>query len=181
MPERTPVGAEALGGAGKPALEWQVARERLENPEAQRTNWLATASPDGTPHLTPLIGLWLEGAFYFLTGVSTRKGQNLAVNPRCAVAFGSTTLPSLDVILEGEAHKVTGDATLRRLVDAYGSRLNWPLELREGEIFGPNAPSAGPPPYAFFELVPTTVTGLPGLAGTENGLQDSLTPTRWRF
>lgn len=129
----------------------------------------------------PLIGLWLDGAFYFLTGEKTRKGQNLAANPRCVVTFSSTTLPSLDVILEGEARKVTDDARLRRLVDAYGTKMHWPLELRDGGIFGPNAPTAGPPPYAFFELRPTSVIGLPGLAGTEAGTAGSLSPTRWRF
>lgn len=129
----------------------------------------------------PLIGLWLDGAFYFLTGEKTRKGRNLATSPPCVVALSSTTLPSLDVILEGEARKVTDDAKLRRLVDAYGSRMRWPLELRDRGIFGPNAPTAGPPPYAFIELIPTTVIGLPGLAGTEEGTAGSLTPTRWRF
>jgi hypothetical protein len=130
----------------------------------------------------PLIGIWLDGAFYFLTGEKTRKGRNLAANPPCVIGLSSTTLPSLDLILEGEARKVTDDAKLRRLVDAYGSQLRWPLELRGDTIFGENAPSAGPPPYAFFELIPTTVFGLPGLAGTEEaGTAGSLSPTRWRF
>jgi hypothetical protein len=60
---------------------------------------------------------------------------------------------------------------------------HWHLAGWRGDtIFGENAPSAGPPPYAFFELIPTTVFGLPGLAGTEEaGTAGSLSPTRWRF
>jgi hypothetical protein len=40
--------------------------------------------------------------------------------------------------------------------------MGWPLEVRDG-VFGPNAPTAGPPPYAVYELRPTTVFGLPGI------------------
>ena len=38
-------------------------------------------------------------------------------------------------------------------------------------------------PYAVFELTPTTVFGLPGIAGTDGGegAAGSFTPTRWRF
>jgi hypothetical protein len=50
-------------------------------------------------------------------------------------------------------------------------------------VFGPNAPTAGSPPYAVFQLTPTTVFGLPGIAGTEGGegVAGSFSPTRWRF
>jgi hypothetical protein len=117
----------------------------------------------------PILGLWLDGAFYFVTGETTRKGKNLAGDPRCVIAASSTTLPPLDVVLEGEARKVTADATLQLVVDANGSKMEWPLEVRDTSVIGPNAPTAGPPPYAVYELAPTTVLGLPGIAGTEPG------------
>jgi hypothetical protein len=43
--------------------------------------------------------------------------------------------------------------------------------------------TANGPPYAVFELTPTTVVGLPGIAGTEEGAGSagSFNPTRWRF
>jgi hypothetical protein len=132
----------------------------------------------------PVLGLWLDGAFYFITGDSTRKGRNLSANPQCVLTTGSTTVPSLDLIIEGEATKVTGDAELRRVADAYRSTLHWPLEVRDGAVVGENAPTAGPPPYAVFELVPTTVFGLPGLAGMdeeEYAEHQPFAPTRWRF
>ncbi len=95
----------------------------------------------------------------------------------------STALPALDVIVEGDAQKVTDEAELQRVVDAYTSKLHWPITVRDGAVFGPNAPTAGPPPYAVFELTPTTVFGLPGIAGTEEGegTAGSFSPTRWRF
>jgi nitroimidazol reductase NimA-like FMN-containing flavoprotein (pyridoxamine 5'-phosphate oxidase superfamily) len=43
--------------------------------------WLATVRPDGRPHVMPLLRLSLDGAFYFITGESTRKGKNLAGDP----------------------------------------------------------------------------------------------------
>ena len=58
-----------------------------------------------------------------------------------------------------------------------------PLEVRDGSVFGPNAPTARPPPYAVYALMPTTVFGLPGIAGTEEGIgtAGAFSPTRWRF
>ena len=72
---------------------WSVVEERLENPERPRTYWLATVRPNGAPHLMPVIGMWLDGALHLVIGPGTRKGRNLATEPRCVVATGSTTLP----------------------------------------------------------------------------------------
>ncbi|MBA2278629.1 MAG: pyridoxamine 5'-phosphate oxidase family protein [Chloroflexia bacterium] len=182
MTERTPVAEQPLV-LDATATPWADARGRLENPERDRTYWLATVRPDGRPHLVPILGLWLDGAFYFVAGETTRKGKNLAGDPRCVVAASSTALPALDVILEGDARKVTAEATLHRVADAYGSQMDWPLEVRDGGVVGPNAPTAGPPPYAVFELTPTTVCGLAGIAGTEQGVGSAgaFSPTRWRF
>jgi hypothetical protein len=182
MTERTPVAEQPLAGEAM-ATPWAEARERLEHPEPGRTYWLATVRPDGRPHIMPILGLWLDSAFYFITGETTRKGKNLAGDPRCAITTSSTTLPALDLILEGEARQVADDARLQRVAEAYGSTMGWPLEVRDGAVFGPNAPTAGPPPYAVYELRPTTVFGLPGIAGTEQGVGSAgaFSPTRWRF
>jgi Pyridoxamine 5'-phosphate oxidase len=182
MTERTPVAEQPLAGEAM-ATPWAEARERLEHPEPGRTYWLATVRPDGRPHIMPILGLWLDSAFYFITGETTRKGKNLAGDPRCVITTSSTTLPALDLILEGEARQVADDARLQRVAEAYGSTMGWPLEVRDGAVFGPNAPTAGPPPYAVYELRPTTVFGLPGIAGTEQGVGSAgaFSPTRWRF
>jgi hypothetical protein len=182
MTERTPVTEQPLV-ADAMATPWADARARLEDPEPGRTYWLATVRPDGRPHVRPLLGLWLDDAFYFVTGESTRKGRNLASDPRCALTTSSTTLPALDLMLEGEARKVTDETTLQRVAAAYGSTIAWPLEVRDGAVVGPNAPTAGPPPYAVYALMPMTVLGLPGLAGTEQGegSAGAFSPTRWRF
>ena len=159
---------------------WSLAEQRLANPEIPRTWWLATTGPDGAPHVMPLIAAWLDGALYFLSGERTRKSKDLAREPRCVLATGSTTLPSLDLVVEGEAVRIVDPDELRQFVDAFGTKLSWPLEVTDGGVTGPNAPTAGPPPYAVFRVVPTTVFGLPGMTGMEQFDPDELPrPTRW--
>jgi hypothetical protein len=85
------------------------------------------------------------------------------------------------VIVEGEAVKVTGDAKVRWVADAFAATMQWPLEVGDGAVLGPNAPTAGPPPYAVFELTRRTVFGLPGVAGMGEGQAASFRATRWRF
>jgi hypothetical protein len=183
MAGRTPVAEQPLVDGAAPATAWTAARQRLAHPEPDRTYWLATVRPDGRPHLVPLLGLWLADAFYFLTGATTRRAHNLAHTPRGVMATSSLTLPALDLIVEGPCRKVRDDALLHRVAEAYGAKMAWPLEVRDGAAYGPSAPTAGPPPYAIYELVPEKVIGLPGIAGTEAGVgrEGSFTPTRWRF
>jgi hypothetical protein len=109
--------------------------------------------------------------------------MNLAADSRCAIAASSQGLPALDIVLEGAARKMTDEAVVRRVADAYGSAMHWPLEVRDAAVYGPNAPTAGPPPYAVWELRPAAVVGRPGIAGTEEGKgpAGAFSPTRWRF
>src|SRR5919204_1141872 len=123
MTGRTPVAGQPLVGEDTTATAWTAARERLENPEQDRTYWLATVRPDGRPHVVPLLGLWLDDAFYFLTGEATRRGRNLAHASHCVMATSSTTLPALDLIVEGTCRKVRDDGMLRRVAEVYGAKV----------------------------------------------------------
>ena len=182
MAERTPVAEQPMTDGDAAVTSWEVARHRLENPERARTYWLATVRTDGRPPVMPLIGTWIDGGFYFISGDATRKGRNLAGDSRCVVTVSSTTLPSLDIIVEGDAEPVTDEATLVRVADAYRSTMEWPLEVQGNKVHGPNAPTAGPPPYTVFRLTPSTVFGLPGLTGMEQFDPAELPrPTRWKF
>ena len=49
-----------------------VSGRRLE--QAQMF-WLTTVRPDGRPHVTPLVAVWLDDALYFSTGESERKAE----------------------------------------------------------------------------------------------------------
>lgn len=180
MTDKARVDAQALTDRG--AAPWASAEERLENPERPRTYWLATVRGDGRPHVRPIIGMWTEGAFYFISGERTAKGRNLAREPRCSVVTGTTTLPSLDLIVDGVASMVTDEATLRSVIEAFRTKMEWPLEVRDGRVHGPNAPTAGPPPYALWQVRPSSVIGLPGMTGMEEFAPEDLPrPTRWDF
>lgn len=71
--------------------------------------WLTTINPDGSPHVTGIGALWLEGAFWFETGARTRKGRNLARDPRCAL---SVATHDFDLVVEGAADQITDPPTV---------------------------------------------------------------------
>ena len=69
--------------------------------------WLSTVRPDGHPHLRPLIAAWLDEALYFSTGADERKYKNLAGNPRVLLTTGCNLRKGMDVVVEGEAVRVS--------------------------------------------------------------------------
>jgi hypothetical protein len=179
--ERAPMREQALVGDESATTSWDLARQRLADPEEQRTNWLATVRPDGRPHLMPVIAFWIDGAFHFVAGEGTRKGRNLTAESYCVIGTQSTTLPSLDIIAEGRAMPITDDDAVRRIAERFNSN-GWPLEARGNEVHGPNAPTAGPPPYRIFRMVPSKAFGLPGTLGMDQfDPADLPKPTRWDF
>jgi hypothetical protein len=179
--EREPLHEEPLTDDQTGTTPWRLAQERLTKPEPGRTSWLATVRPDGRPHLMPIIAFWIDGAFHFVVGEGTRKGRNLAADGRCVVAIGSTTLPSLDIVTEGHAAPLDDEAAVGRIAEILSGN-GWPLEARGDRVFGPNAPTAGPPPYSIYRMVPSKAFGLPGMFGMEQFDQSELPkPTRWEF
>src|SRR3954470_13334556 len=83
------------------AMPWSQGRTVLQDAEIY---WLTTVRPDGRPHVTPLIAIWLDEALYFSTGAQERKGRNLAHSPHCVLTTGNNTISQgLDVVIEGEA------------------------------------------------------------------------------
>src|SRR5919107_1173099 len=97
-----------LGKAdGLPPVDWEAVVEKLEAgsapaPDAMnaRTTWLSTLNEDGSPHLTAVGALWLDGTFWFQTGPGTRKARNVARDRRCRVAL---SIPYAGVVVEGDA------------------------------------------------------------------------------
>jgi hypothetical protein len=178
---QTPVHAQSLIVNEAETTSWEVARARLANPEQPRTCWLATTRPDGRPHLMPVIGIWIDGAMHVVAGEGTQKARNIAADSRCVIATSSTTLPSLDIIVEGHADPIT-DADAVRHVAEFLSDNNWPLDAKGDKVYGPHGPTAGPPPYTIFRIVPSRIFGLPGMTGMEQyDPADLPKPTRWDF
>jgi len=77
------------------------------------------------------------------------------------------------LVIEGEAAKVTEEAKLQRIADAYTSE-GWAPTVRDGAFYAEySAPSAGPPPWEVYEVIPATVFGL--------GTAEPYGAMRWRF
>jgi hypothetical protein len=178
--EPVPRREKSLVGDTSRTTPWNEARDRLANPEGSHA-WLATVRPDGRPHLMPVIPFWIDGALHFVAGEGTRKGRHLAADARCVVGTESRKLPSLDIIVEGRAEPLTDPDAVRRITDAFVGN-GWPLEARGAEVHGPNAPTAGPPPYRIYRVTPDRAFGLPGNYGMDQFQPDDLPkPTRWDF
>jgi PPOX class probable F420-dependent enzyme len=97
-------------------LDWAWAEERLE---ASRNYWIVTAGADGAPAAAPVWGVWAGGAVYFGTAPGSRKGRNLARDPRVVVHLESGDEV---VILHGEAEIVEVEASV---LDAYDAKYGY--------------------------------------------------------
>jgi len=150
------------------ALKQLEAQAREEGPG--RTCWLATAGPDGSPHLAAVGALWVDDRFYFVSGPRTRKSKNVAAKPNCAV---SVSHDDIDIVVEGTAHKVTDTATLERVANLYAA-LGWPASASGGAITAEySAPSAGRGPWDLYAVTPTAAVGV--------ATKEPHGATRWRF
>ena len=159
-----------LGAAdGLPPVNWDDVRAKLEAgspppPDAHnaRTTWLATVNDDGSPHVTAVGALWIDDTFWFQTGGATRKCRNVARDPRCSVGV---SIRDADVVVEGEAARVTDPVTVARIAKAWADN-GWPAEPDESGtgITAPfNAPSQGPPPWHVYRIDPRSATVVLGV------------------
>jgi hypothetical protein len=151
-----------------PMLDWAPVAARLERditmapgtggPD-RHSAWLATIDADGSPHVTGIGAQWVEGTFWFETGETTRKGRNLARDPRCTLSLATH---DFDLVLEGEAQLVDDPATVARLAQVWADG-GWPCGVDESGIALTadfSAPSAGPPPWRVYRIAPTSATVL---------------------
>jgi Pyridoxamine 5'-phosphate oxidase len=153
-------------------LDWADVRRPLEANLTQEpgtggpdhdTFWLATADPDGRPHMTAVGAFWLDGKYYFSAGPKSRKARNVERNPDCALGVA---VHGYDVALEGHAHRVTDDAMLQKLAGVFA--------VADGGFTHEfSAPSAGPPTWYVYE---TTLETVYAVATKEPG-----GATRWSF
>src|SRR4030081_151825 len=154
-----------LGKAdGLPPVDWAAVVEKLDAgsappPDAvnSRTTWLSTINEDGSPHVTAVGALWLDGTFWFQTGAGTRKGRNVARDPRCSIAV---SIRDAGVVIEGGAAGGTEPGALARIAKPWPAN-GWPAEpdVSGRGITAPfNAPSQGPPPWNVYRIEPRSAT-----------------------
>jgi Pyridoxamine 5'-phosphate oxidase len=110
--------ADGYGVPSEPEgmLPWSWAEAQLQT---SRNYWIVSVRPDGSPHSAPVWGLWVDGAVVFSTSPDSRKGLNLARDPRVVI-----NLESGDdvVILEGEVETTRFDD---RLADLYEAKYDY--------------------------------------------------------
>lgn len=164
-----------------PPVEWDVVTTGLAAgiPQApgsggpdRHTCWLATNDPDGAPHVTGMGAIWHDGAFWFETGRTSRKGRNLARDPRCALSVATR---EFDLVVTGEAALVDDPATVADLAARWNDE-GWPCRPDEsGTALTADfsAPSAGPPPWHVYRLTPSSAVALQTV--------DPGGATRWTF
>jgi nitroimidazol reductase NimA-like FMN-containing flavoprotein (pyridoxamine 5'-phosphate oxidase superfamily) len=149
------------------ARPWSEAEAMLAEAELF---WISTVRPDGRPHVTPLPAVWSDGALHFGTGPEERKALNLALNPHVVLTTGTNTWnKGFDLVVEGEAVRVSDDDRLRGLAEAWERKYGsfWHFEVRDG-YFHHGAGKA-----LVFSVAPGTVFGF--------GKGEPFSQTRWRF
>jgi len=161
-----------------PTVAWEQVQASLDAGFTQapgtggpdrHTCWLGTVGPDGRPHVVGVGAFPSETGWYFTSGPGTRKSRNLAHDPRCTI---SVALDDFDLTVEGTARRVTDEEELERFA-AVAREDGWPAEARDGAVWAEySAPSAGPPPWHVYKVVPSSATAL---SVHEGGA------TRWSF
>jgi nitroimidazol reductase NimA-like FMN-containing flavoprotein (pyridoxamine 5'-phosphate oxidase superfamily) len=160
---------------GARPTEWSAADARLARTELYL---LSSVRDDGRPHVTPLLGVWRDGSFYFCTGEREQKARNLRSNTQVSVTAATDSYgDGLDIVVEGTAVRVADNEQLARLADAWVQKYGeeWRFEVRNGAFHPPSDSERDdlPPPALVFEVAPTTVFGF--------GKGDEFSQTRWRF
>lgn len=99
--------------------------------------WITTVRADGRPHSSPLVAVWLDDALHFSTGADEQKAVNLRSNRHVILTTGCNRWDGgLDVVVEGDAERVTDTTTLERLAAAWRTKWDgsWQYEV-DGDSF----------------------------------------------
>jgi uncharacterized protein (TIGR02246 family) len=166
MPDNEPTSERNLDGYGAPTIEWARVREVLDGELTQvpgtggpgrHTLWLTTSNPDGSPHVMPLGVISIDGSWYFSSGPATRKSRNVARDPRCVI---SVATHAFDLVVEGTAERVVDLTELQTVADAFAVQGWSPKVAGDALTAEFSAPSAGPPPWNVYRVVPSRVFAL---------------------
>jgi nitroimidazol reductase NimA-like FMN-containing flavoprotein (pyridoxamine 5'-phosphate oxidase superfamily) len=160
---------------GAVGMSWNDVEAELDRAEIF---WVTTVRPDGRPHTTPLIAVWIDGALYFGTGPGERKERNLRENRHCSLTTGCNAFrDGTDVVVQGDAERILDKKTLGRVAQRIARKYRWQFEVAGDalqEVVGPEpeAESSGAPTLVF-RVSPATV-----FVYRRSG---SFSATRWRL
>jgi hypothetical protein len=134
------------------AVPWEETRRALETAQLF---WISTVRRDGRPHVTPLVAVWLDDAIHFCTGPEEQKAINLAHNPAVILTTGCNEWEQgLDIVVEGDAVRVTNHDQLARLAEAWTLKWDgsWRFEVAGGAFHHPDGGVA-----LVFAVAPTKI------------------------
>jgi hypothetical protein len=155
------------GAHGRP---WSDARTRLLEAEIY---WLSTVRPDGRPHTTPVAAVWFDEALVFGTGPTEQKAKNLGANTRVTATTGTNQLRTgFDVVIEGEAVRVTDPTVLRPIAEAFDAKYSGMFHYEVSDDASVHDRASGE--VLLFRVVMVKAFGF----GRE---KDEFSQTRWWF
>jgi nitroimidazol reductase NimA-like FMN-containing flavoprotein (pyridoxamine 5'-phosphate oxidase superfamily) len=166
---------ERFSSADAKPIAWAEAKRRLENAELY---WVTTVRPDGRPHVTPLIAVWVDEALYFCTGADERKNRNIDRNSQVLLTTGCNTLhEGLDIVVEGDAVRISDEARLQHIADGFFSKYGdeWRFRVRDGAFYHDTGSirETDTGGALVYEVRPKTALGF--------GKGEPYSQTRWRF
>jgi hypothetical protein len=122
-----------LYGSPLRTLAWPDVQRGLEQ---AKHYWLATARPDGRPHVVPVDGLWLDDVWYFGGSSDAVYQRNLRANDEAVVHHEDAVRA---VIVEGRAAwRTPGVDEAVRLAGASAKKYGYapPLDAYTAGIWG---------------------------------------------
>jgi catechol 2,3-dioxygenase-like lactoylglutathione lyase family enzyme/general stress protein 26 len=128
---------ERFSDSGAQATPWATAREALQGAQLF---WITTVRADGRPHVTPLVAVWVDETLHFCTGPEEQKALNLTTNGHVVVTTGCNRWDDgVDVMVEGDAQRVTDTQTLERLASAWAAKWDgrWRYGVTDGGFTHP--------------------------------------------
>lgn len=107
-------------------IRWSWVVERMTE---ARNYWVATTRADGSPHVSPVWGVWHDDAFHFFTDEDSLKARNVLHDPRAVVHLESGDEV---VIIEGTLESAFATS---ELVSAYESKYGFSLGEEPGGLY----------------------------------------------
>src|ERR1051326_9008591 len=117
---------------------WEQTRRVLETADLF---WLSTVRTDGRPHVTPVVAVWHDGTLHFCSADTEQKAINLRGNRQVILTTGCNRWEEgLDVVVEGEAVRISDHDRLEQLARGWGSRGGGGRQylVRDGGLYAPD-------------------------------------------
>jgi len=104
-------------GEAKTPLAWDTVRKELEQ---AKQYWLAIPRSEGSPHVVPLDGMWIDDVWSYGGSPATVHRQLVAANPDVTMHLPD---PWRCVVVEGHVRVVSrADDDAQRMADAFTAK-----------------------------------------------------------